>query len=121
MKNFLPLFVMLTACAPSEEKFESENISLVCEMTFECTAEEDIEAAKDIGLWFFGEDVEECKTILTEATSEAESDSGTTTDYVYDKQAAKECLAELGALTCEDMGDSGVTAPSCENVYTTAE
>ena len=108
----------MTACAPSEEKFEAGNISLICEKTFECTPEEN---GLGVGLWFLGSDVEECKTILTDATSSEEVDTAITNDLVYDKQAAKDCLNELEALTCEEIGDGNITAPSCENVYTEAE
>ena len=121
MKKLIPVIAIITACAPSEEKFEAENISLICEKTFECTPEEDREALENTGFWFFGADVEECKTILTDATSSEEVDTAITSDFVYDKQAAKDCLNELEALTCEEIGDGNITAPSCENVYTEAE
>ena len=121
MKKTLPVIALITACAPSEEKFETENIALICEKAFECTPEEDREALENIGLWFFGADVEECKTIYTEATSDVNVDTAITNDFVYDKQAAKECLKEIEALTCEEIGDGNITGPSCENVYTKAE
>ena len=121
MKKLLPVIALMMACAPSEEKFEAENISLICEKAFECTPEEDREALDSIGLWFFGADVEECKTIYTEATSDVNIDTAITNDLVYDKQAAKDCLNELEALTCEEIGDGNITGPSCENVYTEAE
>ena len=48
MKYLVPMMLML-ACAPSEEKFEARNHFITCEKTFECTAEEDIAAAQDMG------------------------------------------------------------------------
>ena len=121
MKKLLPVIALMAACVPSEEKFEAENISLICEKIFECTPEEDREAWESIGLWFFGADVEECITLSTNATSDAETDTEVTNDFVYDRQSAKECLNELEALTCEEIEDLDITAPSCENVYTEAE
>ena len=121
MNKLFPFLILLSACAPSEEKFEEKNYEITCELIFECTAEEDIQAAKDLSLWFFGEDVEECTTILNDTASEASDDTAVTSELVYDKKAAKECLAELEALTCDDFSDSTVSAPACENVYTEAE
>ena len=111
----------MMACAPSEETFEEKNYEITCELIFECTAEEDIQAAKDLNLWFFGEDVEECTTIFNDTASDVSDDTAVASNLVYDKQAAKECLAELETLTCDDFSDSTVSAPACENVYTEAE
>ena len=121
MKKLLPVIALITGCTPSEEKFEAENISLICEKAFECTPEEDREALESIGFWLFGEDVEECITIYTDTNPNAEADTAITNDFVYDRQAAKECLNELEALTCEEIEDFDITAPACENVYTEAE
>ena len=51
---------------------------------------------------FFGENVEECKTNLTDLANQDSSDTGSSA-LVYDKEEAKECLAELEALTCDDV------------------
>lgn len=118
MNKFLPLAALLVACAPSEDKFEAESIALTCEKTFECTAEEDITAAQEAGFWFFGADVDECISIFTEATEEAAEDTGATTEYVYNKAAAKECLASMEAATCDDLSDAEFTPAGCNDVYT---
>ena len=52
MKKLIPVIILMTTCAPSEEKFEAENISLICEKTFECTPEEDREALEAWGSGF---------------------------------------------------------------------
>ena len=119
MKTLLPLFAVLAACAPSEEKFETESIALTCEKTFECTAEEDITAAQEAGFWFFGADVDECITIFTEATEESTEDTAADeTEYVYNKAAAKECLASMEAATCDDLSNAEFTPAGCDEVYT---
>ena len=69
MRYLVPM-ILLMACAPSEDKFEAETIAITCEKTFECTAEEDIAAAQDMGFWPLGSDAAECVEILTEASEE---------------------------------------------------
>ena len=64
MRYLVPMILMM-ACAPSEDKFEAETIAITCEKTFECTAEEDIAAAQDMGFWPLGSDAAECGEILT--------------------------------------------------------
>jgi hypothetical protein len=104
--------MLMIACAPSEGKFESENISITCEKMFECTAEEDIAVAQDMGFWSFGSDVEECVEILTESS---EGDDTASTDLLYNKQYAKDCLAAMEEMSCDDFS-SGLPA-ACEDVY----
>ena len=113
MTRFVPMMLLLAACAPSEDKFEAENIAITCQKTFECTSEEDIASAQEMGFWIFGADAAECETILTEAMAEYEDTAAS--DLVYNKQNAKECLAALEAMSCEDM-TSG-TPSECEGVY----
>lgn len=113
MRYLVPTILMM-ACAPSEDKFEAETIAITCEKTFECTAEEDIAAAQDMGFWPFGADAAECKEILTE-TSE-ETDDTASTDLVYNKEYAKDCLAAMEEMSCDDLS-SGLPS-ACEDVYT---
>lgn len=113
MRYFLPMVLMI-ACAPSEDKFEAETIAITCEKTFECTAEEDIEAAQEMGFWPLGSDAEECIQILTEA-GEEDTDDTASTDLVYNKEYAKDCLDAMDAMSCEDFS-SGLPA-ACEDVY----
>ena len=113
MRYLAPLILMM-ACAPSEDKFDAETIAITCDKTFECTAEEDIAAAQDIGFWPFGSDVAECVEILTEASADA-SDTAAT-DLVYNKEYAKDCLAAMEEMSCDDFS-SGVPS-ACEDVYT---
>ena len=117
MKKLLPLFILLSACAPSEEKFDEESIQITCDLIFECTDAETMQAAKDMDIWFYGEDAAECVSFFSEL-EDALSDTGTTTEYVYDKKAAKECLTELKALTCDDFNSEESSASACDNVYT---
>jgi hypothetical protein len=116
MNKFIPIITLLVACAPSEEKFEKKNIELTCDLTFECTDPETKEGLEALNLWFFGEDVEECKTILTDLANDDSDDTGSS-DLIYDKEEAKECLTELEALTCDDINDGNISAPSCDDVY----
>jgi hypothetical protein len=117
MKKFAPMLLLLAACAPSEDKFEASTIELTCEKTFECTAEEDIAAAEEAGFWFFGADASECVEILTESSDESEGAEDTAaSDFVYNKDVAKECLAAMEAMSCEDFS-SGIPS-ECEGVYT---
>ena len=113
MKYLIPLTLMI-ACAPSEDKFEAETIAITCEKTFECTAEEDIAAAQEMGFWPLGSDADECVQILTEAGNE-ETDDTASTGLVYNKEYAKDCLDAMDAMSCEDFS-SGLPA-ACEDVY----
>jgi hypothetical protein len=108
--RFLPLFLLI-ACAPSEDEFQEESWGVTCDLLFECTSTEDIEAMG--AFWFFGESVDDCYSLLDMATE----DTGEETDCDYDKKAAKECLSEIEALTCDDFGDENYESPeACENV-----
>ena len=111
--------IFLSACAPSEEKFNEQNTQITCDLIFECTSAEDVQAAQDMGFWFFGADSAECVSILSGEDDSADDTALGTTEgnFVYDKNAAKECLAELEALTCDDFSVE-TTLPSCEKVYT---
>lgn len=111
MKYLVPMMLMI-ACAPSEDKFEAETISITCEKTFECTAEEDIAAAQDMGFWPLGSDAKECVEILTENGAD---DDTASTDLVYNKEYAKDCLDAMAAMSCDDF-TSGLPA-ACEDVY----
>ena len=113
MKYLVPILLTI-AWAPSEEKFEDQTISLTCEKTFECTAEEDIAAAQDMGLWPLGSDADECVEILMENTEDDAEDTAST-DLVYNKEYAKDCLDAMAAMSCDDF-TSGLPA-ACEDVY----
>ena len=120
MRLLLPFTILFSACTPSEEKFDEQNTQLVCDLIFECTSAEDIQAAQDMELWFFGADSSECVSILSSMEESATEDTSVEIiegDFVYDKKAAKECLAELEAMTCDEW-NSETTVASCENVYT---
>ena len=104
---------MMLACAPSQEEFEDESWNITCDLIFECSNEEDRNALGPF--WVFGDTVDECYTLDEEATEgdtaadEAECD--------YNKQVAKDCLAELELLTCDDFGDFSYDIPEpCEKV-----
>ena len=112
MKYLVPMLLTI-ACAPSEDKFEAETISITCEKTFECTAEEDIAVAQDVGFWPFGEDADECVEILTE--NGEDDDDTASTGLVYNKEDAKDCLDAMAAMSCDDF-TSGLPA-ACEDVY----
>ena len=113
MKYLVPM-MLTVACAPSEEKFEAKTISITCEKTFECTAEEDIAAAQDMGFWLLGEDAAECVEILTENSEDDAADTAST-GLVYNKEYAKDCLDAMAAMSCDDF-TSGLPA-ACEDVY----
>ena len=114
MRYLVPMILMM-ACAPSEDKFEAETIAITCDKTFECTAEEDIAAAQDMGFWPLGSDAAECVEILTEA-SEEETEDTASTGLVYNKEYAKDCLAAMEEMSCDDFS-SGLPS-ACEDVYT---
>lgn len=111
MRRFIPFLFALAACAPSEDKFEAETIAITCEKTFECTSEEAIAEAQEMGFWFLGEDASECEEILNSDSAEDTAAS----DWVYNKEYAKECLSAMEAMSCEDF--TGGLPEACENVY----
>ena len=97
--RFLPL-LLLAACAPSQEQFEDQSWQASCDLMFECITDEEREAMGDF--WFFGETEDDCYALIDNAIEDtASSDS----DCEYDKNAAKDCLSELEALTCDDFGN----------------
>ena len=109
MKRFMPLF-FLVACGPSQEEFEEDSWAVTCDLIFECTDADTIEAAGV--LWIFGETASDCYALLDAAT-----DSGTSeAECEYDKAAAKECLDELEALTCDDYASDGPSVSACDRV-----
>ena len=109
--RFLPL-LMLAACAPSQEQFEEQSWQASCDLMFECVTDEEREAMG--AFWFFGETVDDCYALIENVEDDtASSDS----ECDYDKNAAKECLAELEARTCDDFNDyADVSPPACERV-----
>ena len=55
--------------------------------------------------------------ILSEASDDEEGTEDTAvSDFVYNKDAAKECLAAMEAMTCEEL-TSGIPS-ECDGVYT---
>jgi hypothetical protein len=111
MLRYLPLF-LIVACAPSQEEFEEDSWGVTCDLLFECTAEEDIEAMG--AFWVFGESAEDCYALLDEASSDTAAEEP---ECDYDKKAAKECLAGLETMTCDDLNDESYETPeACENV-----
>ena len=52
--------------------------------------------------------------ILSEASDDSEDTA--VSDFVYNKDAAKECLAAMEAMTCEEL-TSGIPS-ECDGVYT---
>ena len=112
MLRFISLFALI-ACAPSQEEFEEESWGITCDLLFECTSADEIEAMGQF--WFFGETAEDCYALLDAASS----DTGTSEEAEcdYDKNAAKECLAELEKLTCDEFEDTTSETPeACNNV-----
>ena len=109
--RFLPLF-LLVACAPTQEQFEEDTWEMSCDLMFDCTTEEERSALGPF--WIFGETAQDCYALDDETT---EDTAGADEDCDYDKQAAKECLAELETLTCDDFGDFGYETPEpCDRV-----
>ena len=111
MKKVVPFIFILTACAPSEDTFEAKFISINCEKNFECTPEEYIAAAQEMKVWLLGEDAAQCEDILNRTSD----DDTVSSDLVYNKEYAEECLLSMEALSCEDF-QSGIPT-ACEDVY----
>lgn len=108
----MSLLLMFLACAPSQEKFEEESWNIACDLFFECTTEDERNAAGPF--WIFGDTVEDCYALDEEAS---EDDTADDSDCDYNKQEAKACLDELELLTCDDFGDFGYDIPDpCEKV-----
>ena len=108
MRHLLPLLLApLVACGVSEDTFEEEFSTSVCETFVSC-----LDEGGDSGFSFvFFETVDECVGFyeLAFALGTAECD--------YDKKAAKECLAEIEGATCDEvMSDEMPSA--CDDVYT---
>ena len=103
MKNIAILAcAVLSACALSEEKFETDSITESCRLINECAPE-----VMELAGW---EDQAACES----ASAEGES---TTEGCTYDAAKAQECLDALKAADC-DAFTSGDYASSCEAVYT---
>ena len=118
MTNVILFAIFLSACAPSEERFKEQNTQITCDLIFECTSVEDLQAAQDMEFWFFGADSAEC--VILSGGDDSVDDiflSPSEENLVYDKNVAKECLADLEALTCADFNVE-TTLHSCEKVYT---
>ena len=67
-----------------------------------------------MGFWPLGSNAEECVEILTENSGD-DSDDTASTDLVYNKEYAKDCLDAMAEMSCEDF-TSGLPA-ACEDVY----
>ena len=109
--RFLPL-LLLAACAPSQEQFEDQSWQASCDLMFECITDEEREAMGDF--WFFGATVDDCYALIENAEDDTASSEP---KCDYDKNAAKECLAGLEALTCDEFNDGSYeTPPACADV-----
>jgi ABC-type glycerol-3-phosphate transport system substrate-binding protein len=110
--------VLLAACGGmTEDQFSDNMMTATCDMVFECTPAEDIEAAGEY--WFFGADSAECMTIMTEA-SEGEDTGDATVECVFDADAASACVDETNAMTCDDFS-AGTYPAICQDVCVVAE
>ncbi len=89
----------LVACGYSEEKYQTDAIDAACNKFDECGL-----------IDFFGGSVDTC---ITESTADAEADTSTCEDY--DGKAAKECVASLRAVTCDELA-AGATLAGCDSV-----
>jgi hypothetical protein len=97
----------------SEDTFTDEMIVVSCDKIFECYTQDEIDAAGDY--WFFGADSAECQDIFHEAADESSDDTGAEDCENFDSSAAKECLSEYEALTCDDLAE-GTSPDACEDV-----
>jgi hypothetical protein len=111
--RLIPALLLLAACAPTQEEFEDESWASSCDLMFECVSAEERDA---MGLfWVFGETPDDCYALLD--NSDSSDTASQEDDCEYDKQAAKECLQELNALTCDDLTDSSYETPEpCQRV-----
>ena len=99
MKRFLMIGALaaLTACGYSEDKFADESAEAFCTWAVDC--------------FEMFESVDAC-------LAEADDDTGDdmTEGCTYNSDAAKQCVDELNALTCDDSFED---YPSiCNDVYT---
>lgn len=109
MRRLLPLLLVpLAACGVSEDDFQEEFSTAVCQTYVSCLDD----AASDSGFSFsFFETEEECVQLYDLAFALG------TSDCDYDKKAAKECLSEIEGATCDQLySDDFGTA--CAEVYT---
>jgi hypothetical protein len=99
-------FVALTACY-SEADYAEDYQRISCEKTLECFTE-DQAALLDYA------DVDECLDYFADTIGEVEDDLAGA-DCTFDKDAAKECISESEALSCEDaLG--GAYPDACEEI-----
>jgi hypothetical protein len=93
----------LVACGYSEDQYQTDATAAACAKFEECGL-----------LDFFGGTVDAC---ITQSNDAAETD--TTVCENYDSKAAKECVASLKAVTCDDLA-AGATLAGCDTVCSTS-
>ena len=104
------LALLVAGCGSlTEEEFAESFWDTTCDLMFECTSAEEIEAAG--AFWMFGEDAAACKALTDEG--EGTEDTGDTCEF--DAEAASTCLDEYQALTCDDL-TAGTTPDTCSTV-----
>ncbi len=105
---FVGLTGLLVACGGvTEEEFADQVWGLTCDLTFECTTADEIEAAEGLGLWIFGADADACKALLDEAEESEDtgsSEEGETCEFDSDKGQA--CLDAMAELTCDSPAET---------------
>ncbi len=101
---FVGLSGLLVACGGvTEEEFTDQAWGMTCDLTFECTTAEEIEAAGD--WWIFGADADACKALLDEAEESEDTaaaggeEAEETCEFDSDKGQA--CLDAMAELDCD--------------------
>ena len=108
MKKFSFLAcIILSGCAMSEDKFQTDSINESCRLIFECSPE----VAEMMSL----ADEAACVDMFTEAAADTDTSSCT-----YDAAKASECINESKAISCDDYAASGAPT-ACNEVYTCEE
>ena len=113
MRYLVPTILMM-ACAPSEDKLKQKRLRLPVRKPLSVLQKKTLLQHKIWGLAFGFRCRRVCR-ILTEA-SEEETDDTASTDLVYNKEYAKDCLAAMEEMSCDDFS-SGLPS-ACEDVYT---
>ena len=112
---FVALSGLLVACGGvTEEEFTEQVWGMTCDLTFECTTAEEMEAAETMGVWIFGDDAEACKALLDAAEESADTgstDAGTTCEFDSDKGQA--CLDAMAEMSCDSTDSPAECGDLC--------
>jgi len=105
---FIGLSGLLVACGGiTEEDFSDQAWGITCDLTFECTTAEEIEAAGDF--WIFGADADACKALLDDAeeSEDTAAAGGEETDTCeFDSDKGQACLDAMAELTCDSPAET---------------